>query len=103
MENTNSTPGEAATSKLAEDLRRVVQDTEELLRESASGVTEKGREAQARLNAALESAKAACRDLEDKALAHAKSADQLIREHPYESIGIAFGIGLLIGVLLARK
>jgi len=27
----------------------------------------------------------------------------VIRTHPYESIGVAFGIGLLIGVLVTRK
>jgi ElaB/YqjD/DUF883 family membrane-anchored ribosome-binding protein len=27
----------------------------------------------------------------------------VIRDHPYESIGVAFGLGLLIGVLVARK
>ena len=29
--------------------------------------------------------------------------DHNVREHPYESIGIAFGLGLLIGVLVTRK
>jgi len=33
------------------------------------------------------------------AIAGAKSADRVIREHPYQSVGIAFGFGLLIGVL----
>ena len=32
-----------------------------------------------------------------------KKADTVIRDHPYESIGIAFGLGLLIGVLVRRK
>jgi len=27
----------------------------------------------------------------------------VIRTHPYKSIGVAFGIGLLIGVLVTRK
>ena len=37
------------------------------------------------------------------AKAAAKRADTVIRDHPYESIGIAFGIGLLVGVLVKRK
>jgi ElaB/YqjD/DUF883 family membrane-anchored ribosome-binding protein len=36
-------------------------------------------------------------------VAGAKAADQIIRKHPYESIGIALGVGLLIGVLVRRK
>jgi len=41
--------------------------------------------------------------LEEKTKEAAKATDRTIREHPYESIGIAFGVGLLIGVLVARR
>ena len=45
--------------------------------------------------------------VEEKTVAGAKVADKTIREHPYESIGVAagvaFGLGLLIGVLAGRK
>jgi len=41
--------------------------------------------------------------LEGKAIDGAKTADKTIRDHPYQSIGIAVGVGLLIGVLVARK
>jgi ElaB/YqjD/DUF883 family membrane-anchored ribosome-binding protein len=41
--------------------------------------------------------------VEEKTTAAAKATDRTIREHPYESIGIAFGLGLLVGVLVARK
>ena len=33
----------------------------------------------------------------------AKKTDETIRAHPYESIGIAFGVGVLIGVLIGRR
>ena len=31
-----------------------------------------------------------------------KVADEVIREHPYESMGVAFGLGLLLGVIASR-
>ncbi len=40
---------------------------------------------------------------EEKAVERAKAADRLVRDHPYQTIGIAFGLGLLIGVLARRK
>jgi ElaB/YqjD/DUF883 family membrane-anchored ribosome-binding protein len=40
---------------------------------------------------------------EEKAVERAKAADRVIRDHPYQTIGIAFGLGLLIGVLARRK
>ena len=39
----------------------------------------------------------------DKAVEGAKTADEAVREHPYTAIGIAVGLGALIGFLLARR
>lgn len=92
-----------STDRLIHDLKTVAHDTEELLKASAGEVGEKAREARARLTVALENAKAACVRLEEKAIEGAKATDKVIRDHPYQSIGIAFGLGLLIGVLVTRK
>ena len=56
-----------------------------------------------RLTTAMESAKAAAQRLEEKTIAAAKATDQCIRDHPYQTLGIAFGLGLLFGVLVARR
>ena len=66
------------------------------------GDTEKS-EIRARLEAAVEKAKAACERLEEKTVAAAKATDKVVREHPYQALGIAFGVGVLIGVLAARS
>lgn len=94
---------EVSTEKLVTDLKRAVRDSEELLKDSAGAVGEKAREMRDRLAHTLESARAACHRLEERALEGAKATDKVIREHPYQSIGVAFGIGLLIGVLVTRK
>ena len=91
------------TAQALSDLKDVANDAEELLNATAGQTGEKAREVRARLAAAVESAKATCRKLEEKAIAGAKATDKVIRAHPYESIGIAFGLGLLIGVLITRK
>jgi ElaB/YqjD/DUF883 family membrane-anchored ribosome-binding protein len=96
------TPGEA-TEKMVEDLKVVVRDGEELIKATAGEVGEKTKEARAKLGRALEAAKDTCVRLEEKAVAGAKATDKVIRDHPYQSIGIAFGVGLLIGVLVNRK
>ena len=94
---------ELSTEKLVTDLKRVVRDSEELLQASAGVVGDKAHEMRERLSGALESAKATCRKLEERAIAGARATDRVIRDHPYESIGVALGIGLLIGVLVTRK
>ncbi len=66
------------------------------------GDSEKG-ELRAKLEAAIEKAKDVCVSLEEKTAGAAKATDKTIREHPYEAIGIAFGAGVLLGVLLWRN
>jgi ElaB/YqjD/DUF883 family membrane-anchored ribosome-binding protein len=89
--------------RLTSNLKTAMSDAEDALRATAGQAGEKASEVRSRLAAALESAKATCQRLEDKTVAAAKATDRVIREHPYESIGVAFGLGLLIGVLVARK
>ena len=94
---------EDSTEKLLQDLRAIVHDGEELLKAGASELSERGTAARERLSAALELAKETGRKLEERAMVTVKATDRVIREHPYESIGIAFGIGMLLGVLINRK
>jgi ElaB/YqjD/DUF883 family membrane-anchored ribosome-binding protein len=91
------------TTKLACDLDRVVRDSEELLHTTAGVVGDKAHEVRARLSSTLEAAKESCREAQERALGAAKATDQTIRDHPYKSIGVGFGIGVLLGVLLTRK
>ena len=92
-----------ARERVVADLQTLTRDAEDLLKATAHDVSEKVREARLRLGAAVERAKDTCVHLQAQTAAVAKKADTVIREHPYESIGIAFGLGVLIGVLLTRK
>ena len=68
--------------------------------------TERGdnekRDLRAKLEAAIEKAKEVCKRLQEETAAAAKVADKAVREHPYQAIGVAFGLGVLIGVLATR-
>jgi ElaB/YqjD/DUF883 family membrane-anchored ribosome-binding protein len=88
------------SEKLSGDLKNVVQDSEQLLAAMAGEKAEAIRE---QLGELVESAREACRKLEAKAKVGIESADQSVREHPYQTIGIAAAVGLIVGVLLARK
>ena len=94
---------EVQTERLVKELKTVARDADDLIRATAGDVGEKAKEARARLSATLESAKESLHALQEKAIAGAKAADKTIREHPYQSIGVAFGIGILIGVLVNRR
>ena len=47
--------------------------------------------------------KAVMQRAQEKAVERAKAADKVIRERPYQTIGLVFGLGLLIGYLARRK
>jgi ElaB/YqjD/DUF883 family membrane-anchored ribosome-binding protein len=91
------------TESFTTDLTEVMREAEEVLKKRGNHFDDKADAIRSRLKAALESARATCQRLEEKTKAAAKATDRVIREHPYESIGVGFGLGLLLGVLVARK
>ncbi len=103
METRSAEEIEQSTEKLLRDLKAVVHDGEELLKAGAQDLSERGMAARERLAAALEVAKETRRKLEERAVASAQATDRLVRQYPYQSVGAAFGIGMLIGLLLNRK
>jgi ElaB/YqjD/DUF883 family membrane-anchored ribosome-binding protein len=57
-----------------EDLKTVVRDGEELLRAGASGI-------------------------KSRAIAGAQTTDRAVHSHPYQTLGLAFGLGIIAGLL----
>jgi ElaB/YqjD/DUF883 family membrane-anchored ribosome-binding protein len=89
--------------KLIQDLKTVVQDAEDLIRATAGELSDRAKEAHQKLSHTVESARTNLADLENKAMESARATDKLIREHPYPSIGVAVGLGLLLGLLINRR
>ncbi len=94
---------EEANRRLAADLRQLMRDAEELLKATAGDAGEKVKDLRGRLATALESAKETVTGWQNKTVEAAKTADHVIRDHPYESIGVALGVGVLIGALICRR
>lgn len=103
MEIRSAADIEESTEKLLQELKEVVRDGEELLRAGVEELGEQSSAAKEKLAAALEMAKETQRRLQDRAVASAKAADGYIRSKPYQSIGIAFGVGLVLGLLATRR
>jgi ElaB/YqjD/DUF883 family membrane-anchored ribosome-binding protein len=103
MESRSAEEIEDSTEKLIRDLKAVVHDGEELLRAGARDLSERGVAARERLAAALEVAKETRRRLQERAVNGARATDRIVHEHPYQSIGVAFGVGMLVGILVNRR
>lgn len=88
---------------LRHDSRTLAVDARALLDATANIADEAVADARQRLTEALESTKDLRNRIQERAVQAAKATDQTIRDNPYQSVGIAFGVGALIGFLLARK
>ena len=55
------------------------------------------------LATALDRGKATWVRVQDRAVEGAKVTDHAIRTHPYQALGVAFGVGAVLGLLLSRR
>ena len=92
----NPTPTLNDLGTLAEDARALIAATADVAGAQVG-------EARKRLAAALDSSKKILTQAKDKVVEGAKATDVAVHEHPYPAIGIAFGVGALVGFLLARR
>ncbi len=96
-----------STDKLVADLKIVVADAEELLRATASQAGEKAGVARERIQASLANARVklveAERALAERTRQAAKVADDYVHENPWQAVGVAAVVGLVLGVLISRR
>ena len=85
------------------DTDTLANDARGLIAATADVAGEKVAEARRRLATALDSGKEVLGRLREKAVESAKAADQVVRENPYQTMIIAFGVGAVIGFLLAWR
>jgi len=78
-------------------------DARALMAATADVAGDKVSEARKRLAAALDQGKEMCGRVREKAIEGAKAADAAVHEHPYQAIGIAFGVGALLGYLVTHR
>jgi ElaB/YqjD/DUF883 family membrane-anchored ribosome-binding protein len=81
----------------------LAQDARALMAATADVPGEQVSEARNRLAAALDSGRKILGRVKEKTVEGAKATDQCVHEHPYQAIGVAFGVGALIGYLVARQ
>ena len=94
-------------NKLMEDLQVVIEDAEALLRRTAKEAGDSAADVRQRVQTRMEQAKLELLHLQDAAVAQAKAAgqaaDAFVHENPWKSVGVAAGLGLVLGLLLGRR
>lgn len=92
---------------LKADFQALVNDTERLLEHSASLAGEQADELRAQIKLSLlnarESLEQTKESLQERGEAAVTATEDYVQANPWQSVGIAAGIGFLIGLLAARR
>jgi ElaB/YqjD/DUF883 family membrane-anchored ribosome-binding protein len=93
--------------RLVDDLKSLIADAEELLRATTNQAGEAVAAARQKIERSLIEGKKALSDAEQVVIQRSKEAadiaDDYVRENPWSAIGIAAGVGLLVGLLMRRS
>ena len=102
-----ATDTDIAKDRLINDFKAVIRDAEDLLKATSSQTGEKIASVRARAEENIKNARQKIDELEDDVTERARAAyratDQMVHENPWQSAGIAAGVGFLLGLLLGRR
>ena len=96
-----------SAGQLIDDLTAVIRDAESLLRATAAQTGDKVEEIRTRAEESVRQAKEGLAGIEEETLQHARvlagEAEEYVRGNPWQAVGIAAGIGLVLGLLMTRR
>ena len=102
-----STDASVTKDKFVQDVKIVASDFEELLKATASQAGEKLASMRERYQDHLHSMKVRLAEAEDVIIFKAKQTaavtDEYVHENPWRAVGIAAGVGLVVGLLIVRR
>ena len=99
----NSNPDPSATrDKLVDDVKVLTKDVQELLKATASVVGDKAAEARVKVQDSLKVAQDKLSVVHENVKAKGQEAfsvtDEYVRDNPWNAVGIAAGIGFILGI-----
>ncbi len=93
--------------RLVSAIRSEISDVEDVLSATTDQVGEKITKLRERMQRRLSSAKLRLAEAEERLIAKTKAAaratDDYVHESPWTSIGIAAGVGVVVGLLFSRR
>lgn len=97
---------QAAQNALIEEFHTLIGDTERLLKHTQDSAGEQTAELRSKLNANLDRARTMLKEQESSLREQGQQAiqctEQYVHTHPWQSIGIAAGVGFLLGLITRR-
>lgn len=98
---------DAKREELTNEIREILKNAEELFNETSDSSTEEYKKLKHRLSEQFDDVKHRFATLKDDTVESAKNVakqtDTLVQDNPYKAITVAGVVGLLLGVLVARR
>ena len=98
---------EQSRTKLVDEFSAVLTEAEDMLKRAANETGEKAKDLRSQVEAKLLTAKLRLQELEGQAVDRAKEAaratDDYVHDHPWQSIGVAAAVGVVVGLLMNRR
>lgn len=93
--------------QVVSDIKSAISEAEEMLSATADQAGDKVARLRERIKARLADAKVRLMDAEEllvaKTKAAARATDEYVHESPWTAVGIAAGVGLLVGLIIGRR
>ncbi|WHL27887.1 DUF883 family protein [Pseudomonas juntendi] len=85
------------------ELQALIEESEKLLNDSAALVGEEADSLRAQVSLKLKQARQAAANMRDKAQPMVNATQDYIGGHPWQTVAISAGLGLVVGLLLGRR
>lgn len=85
------------------ELQALIEESEKLLKSSASLVGEEGENLRQQVGLKLKQALDAVSSVRERSKPVVEATEQYIGGHPWQTVAISAGVGLVVGLLLGRR
>ena len=98
---------ERSRDALVKDFTEVLTEADALLKQATKESGEKASDLRAQVETKLRAAKLKLMDMQDDAMdrakATARATDEYVRDNPWQALGVAAAVGVLVGLLMSRR
>ncbi len=98
---------ERSRDALVKDFTEVLTEADTLLKQATKESGEKASDLRAQVESKLRAAKLKFQDMQDDALdrakATARATDEYVHDNPWQALGVAAALGVLVGLLIGRR
>lgn len=98
---------ERTRDQLVDDFATVLTEAEDMLKKASNESGDRARDMRAQVEAKLLAAKLRLQEMQgdavDRARDAARATDDYVHDNPWQAVGVAAGVGFIVGMLMTRR